>query len=95
MNLSNLDLRSRLSVSTAIACTSLIAVVAGVLWGAESLAARTAGVVLRGTRGPRTSRAGLKRNNISSETTGAPSPRFEEREQVGLHHVVMGREQAR
>jgi hypothetical protein len=73
MNLSYLDLRSRLSVSTAIACTRLIAVVAGVLWGAESLAARTAGVVRRGTRGPRTSRAGLKRNNISSATTGAPN----------------------
>jgi hypothetical protein len=40
MNLSNLGLRSRLSISTAIACTSLVAVGAGVLWGGESLAAR-------------------------------------------------------
>jgi glyoxylase-like metal-dependent hydrolase (beta-lactamase superfamily II) len=40
MNLCNVVLRSRLSLSTAIACTSLVTVVAAVLWDGESLAAR-------------------------------------------------------
>lgn len=40
MNFSNHGVRSRLRVSITIACTSLIAVLAGVLWSGESLAAR-------------------------------------------------------
>jgi len=40
MTLSNLDLRSRLYLSAGIACTSLISVVAGIVWSGESLAAQ-------------------------------------------------------
>ena len=40
MNLWNVVLRSRLSLLTAIACTSLVAVAAAVLWSGESLGAR-------------------------------------------------------